>query len=41
MVCKGQGSLHVTGFFEPDNEPDMPYGEDDLEDVDEEDESED
>jgi len=38
LSVKGNATLHVTGFYEPDQDADLPFGED-LEDLeDEEDE---
>jgi hypothetical protein len=40
-LVKGNATLHVVGFYEPDQDADLPFGEEDLEDLeDEEDESE-
>jgi hypothetical protein len=39
LLVKGNGSLHITGFFEPDQDGDLPL-EDDEDEEDEEEESE-
>lgn len=41
LLVKGNATLHVVGFYEPDQDADLPFGEEDLEDEeDEEDEEE-
>lgn len=38
LLVKGNATLHVVGFYEPDQEADLPFGEEDLEDLDEDEE---
>ncbi len=40
LLVKGNATLHVVGFFEPDQDADLPFGEEDLEEEDEEEEEE-
>ncbi len=41
LVVKGNATLHVVGFFEPDQDADLPFGDEDIEGLeDEEEESE-
>jgi len=40
FTVKGNGVLHVTGFFEPDQQGDLPLGEQDLESLSDEEEDE-
>ena len=40
LSVKGNATLHVTGFYEPDQDADLPFGEEDLEDSEDEEESE-
>jgi hypothetical protein len=41
LIVKGNATLHVVGFFEPDQDADLPFGEEDLEEDYAEDEEED
>ena len=36
MIVKGNGSIHVVGFYEPDENVDMPFGQEDEEDEEDE-----
>jgi hypothetical protein len=36
LQVKGNATLHVVGFYEPDQDADMPFGEEDLEDLEDE-----
>ena len=36
LTVKGNATLHVVGFYEPDQEADLPFGEEDLEDLEDE-----
>lgn len=40
LSVKGNATLHVTGFYEPDQDADLPFGDEDLEDLEDEEESE-
>ncbi len=40
LHTKGNGVLHITGFFEPDQQGDLPLGENELESEEEEEEEE-
>ena len=31
LVVKGDATIHIVGFFEPEQDGDFPYGEEDLE----------
>ncbi len=37
LVVKGNGIIHVIGFFEPENEDNLPFGEEDLDEDEESD----
>ena len=41
LIVKGNATLHVVGFFEPDQDADLPFGEEDLDEDLAEDEEED
>jgi hypothetical protein len=30
LIVKGNATLHVVGFFEPDQDADLPFDEEDL-----------
>jgi hypothetical protein len=30
LIVKGNATLHVVGFYEPDQDADLPFGEDEL-----------
>lgn len=36
IIVKGNATLHVTGFYEPDQDADLPFDEEDLEDLEDE-----
>ena len=41
LIVKGDATIHIVGFFEPEQDGDFPYGEEGLEgEEDEEDEEE-
>lgn len=40
LLVKGNATLHVAGFYEPDQEADLPFGEEDLEDLEDDEEEE-
>lgn len=40
FIVKGNGTLHITGFFEPEQEEPVPFPEDDSEEEDKEEEEE-
>lgn len=40
LLVKGNATIHLVGFFEPDQEADLPFGEEGLEEDDEEEDSE-
>lgn len=31
LLVKGDATIHIVGFFEPEQDGDFPYGEEDLE----------
>lgn len=36
LVVKGNATLHVVGFFEPDQDADLPFGDEDIEGLEDE-----